>query len=244
MNKLQFSQALAEIWKVIGECNKYIDLTQPWVLGKDPEKKGRLANVLLTLAECVRFVAVLIGPFMPATPDRIFEQLGLTDGSLKTWDSLARFGSLPAGIRVKKGEALFPRIDVKKELEALSEEAPAEPKKEQGRRKQAEKPEKKQEKKGHEAPEFPEVIAFDDFFKVKLQVARVIACEKVEKSKKLLKLQVSLGPDGERQVVSGIAAYYTPGEMIGKQVVLVANLAPRKIAGEESQGMILSAPTL
>jgi polyphosphate kinase 2 (PPK2 family) len=119
MDKLQFSQALAEIWKVIGECNKYIDLTQPWVLGKDPEKQGLLANVLLTLAECVRFVAVLIQPFMPSTPARIFAQLGVSDESLKSWESLKCFGMLPDGLRVSKGEALFPRIDAAKELQEL-----------------------------------------------------------------------------------------------------------------------------
>ncbi len=235
MNKLQYSQALAEIWKVIGECNKYIDQTQPWILGRDPEKKGLLGNVLRTLAECVRFVAVLIGPFMPATPARIFEQLGLQDEGLKTWDSLDRFGRLPAGIHVCKGEALFPRIDVKKELEALNPapEAPA---------KKEEKPAKaKKEEKKHEEPEFPEVIAFDDFAKCKMQVGRVLNCEKVEKSNKLLRFRLSFGADGERTILSGIAKYYQPETLIGRQVVAVTNLAPRKIAGEESQGMILSA---
>ena len=245
INAFQFSNGLAEIWKLIGECNKYIDVTQPWVLGRSEEGKPRLGTVLYTLAECVRRVAVMVGFVMPRTPERIFAQLGVTDEAIKTWDSvLAPFGQLPAGIQVKKGEALFPRLDVEKEL-ARGEGAPADAKADKAEQKpQAEKkPEKKQEKKGHEAPAYPEEIAIDDFFKVKLQVARVIACEKVEKSKKLLKLQVSLGPDGERQVVSGIAAYYTPEEMIGKQVVLAANLKPAKLAGIESQGMILCAST-
>ncbi len=237
MNKLQYSQALVEIWKVIGECNKYIDLTQPWVLGKDPEKKDRLANVLLTLAECVRYVAVLIYPFMPTTPERIFQQLGVTDEALKTWDSLKKFGQLPEGTKVCKGEALFPRIDVKKELEILNP-APVE-EKAKAEKKPA-KQEKKQEKK-HEEPEFPAEIAFDDFCKCKMQVARVLSCEKVEKSTKLLKFRLSFGKDGERTILSGIAKYYQPEELVGKQVVAVTNLAPRKIAGIESQGMILSA---
>ncbi len=236
MNKLQYSQALAEIWKVIGECNKYIDLTQPWVLGKDEAKKDRLANVLLTLAECVRFVAVLIKPFMPKTPDRIFEQLGVTDDILKTWESLKYFGALPGGIKVCKGEALFPRIDIKKELEALNPDD-----KEEKKEAKAEKKEQKAEKKEKKKAEIPEgCIAFDDFEKVKMRVARVVECERVEKSDKLLKFRLSLG-DEERTVLSGIAKFHNPEELIGKKLVLLANLAPRKIMGIESQGMLLSA---
>ncbi len=233
MNKLQYSQALAEIWKVIGECNKYIDLTQPWVLGKDEAKKDRLANVLLTLAECVRFVAVLIKPFMPQTPDRIFEQLGVTDDILKTWESLDSFGALPAGIKVCKGEALFPRIDIKKELEALNPDE-----KEEKKEVKAEKKAEKKEKKKAEIPEG--CIAYDDFEKVKLRVARVVECERVEKSDKLLKFRLSLG-DEERTVLSGIAKFHNPEDLIGKNLILLANLAPRKIMGIESQGMLLSA---
>ena len=238
MDKLQFSQALVEIWKVIGECNKYIDLTQPWVLGKDPEKKDRLANVLLTLAECVRFVAVLIQPFMPSTPARIFEQLGVQDEKLKTWDSLSSFGLLPAGIKVCKGEALFPRIDVKKELEALSGK---EGKKEEKPAPQPEKKEQKPEKKEKKKVEIPEgCIGFEDFEKIKLRVVRVISCERVEKSEKLLKFRLSLG-DEERTVLSGIAKFHNPEDLVGQKLILLANLAPRKIMGIESQGMLLSA---
>ncbi|QTE70897.1 methionine--tRNA ligase [Clostridiales bacterium FE2011] len=238
MDKLQFSQALAEVWKVIGECNKYIDLTQPWVLGKDPEKKDRLANVMLTLAECVRFAAVLIGPFMPSTPARIFAQLGVTDDSLKTWDSLKAFGLLPAGTKVQKGEALFPRIDVNKELEAL-----AGGKEEKKAAKAEEKQQKKEQKaeKKHEEPEYPAEIDINDFFKCKIQVARVLACEKVEKSTKLLKFRLGLGKDGERTVVSGIQKWYEPETLVGTQVAVITNLKPAKLAGIESQGMILSA---
>ena len=238
MDKLQFSQALAEIWKVIGECNKYIDLTQPWMLGKDPEKKDRLANVMLTLAECVRFAAVLIGPFMPSTPNRIFTQLGVTDESLKSWDSLKSFGMLPAGTKVCKGDALFPRIDVNKELEALS--GSKEEKKEAKAEEKQQKKEQKAEKK-HAEPEFPAEISIDDFFKCKIQVARVLACERVEKSSKLLKFRLGLGKDGERTVVSGIQKWYDPETLVGTQVAVIANLKPAKLAGIESQGMILSA---
>ncbi|MBQ7656115.1 MAG: methionine--tRNA ligase subunit beta, partial [Clostridia bacterium] len=237
MDKLQFSQALAEIWKVIGECNKYIDVTQPWVLGKDPEKKDRLGNVLYNLAECVRFVAVLIGPVMPHTPTRIFEQLGITDDALKSWDSLASFGKLPAGTQVKKGEALFPRIDVKKELEILS----GGDKKEEKAEAKQEKKEQKAEKKEKKKEEIPEgCIGFGDFEKVKTRVARVLECERVEKSEKLLKFRLSLGYE-ERTVLSGIAKFHNPEDLIGKKLVLLANLAPRKIMGIESQGMLLSA---
>ena len=239
MNKLQFSQALTEIWKVIGECNKYIDVTQPWVLGRDPEKKDRLANVMRNLAECVRFTAVLIGPTMPSTPARIFAQLGIDDAALQRWDSLDAFGKIPAGTQVHKGEALFPRIDVNKELEALSG-GTKEEKKEAKAEKKAEKAEKKAEKK-HEEPEYPAEISIDEFFRCKIQAARVLACEKVEKSSKLLKFRLSLGKDGERTVVSGIQKYYDPEKLIGRQVAVITNLKTAKLAGIESQGMILSA---
>ncbi|MBQ6506620.1 MAG: methionine--tRNA ligase [Clostridia bacterium] len=244
MAKLQFSQALSEIWKVIGECNKYIDQTQPWVLGKDPEKKGLLGNVLLTLAECVRFVAVLIGPFMPSTPERIFAQLGVEDEQLKTWDSLKCFGMLPDGLHVRKGDALFPRIDVMKELEALSGDSGKEAKKEEKAAEKAEKKDQKAQKKEekHEEPEFPAEIGIEAFDQCKMQVARVLDCRKVEKSNKLLQFRLSLGADGERTILSGIAKYYPqPEALIGKQLIVLANLAPRKMMGVESQGMILSA---
>ncbi len=244
VNAFQFSDALQDIWKLIGECNKYIDVTQPWVLGRPEGDKARLGTVLYTLAECVRRVAVMVGFVMPRTPARIFEQLGIEDEDLKTWDSTllpfveAENGDFPRlrECKVHKGEALFPRLDVQKELERdqpKTEEAP----------KAESKPAKKEEKKqkGHEAPEFPEVVSFDDFCKCKMQVARVLACTKVEKSNKLLQFRLSFGKDGERTILSGIAKYYQPEELVGKRVVAIVNLAPRKIAGIESQGMILSA---
>ena len=233
VNAFQFSNALQEIWKLIGECNKYIDVTQPWVLGRDESRRARLATVLYTLAECVRRVAVMISFVMPRTPERIFAQIGVTDPDLKTWESIVKpFGALPLGLKVCKGEALFPRLDIQKEIERdnpPAEEAP----------KAAKKPEKKKEQK-HQAPEFPAEIAFDDFCKCKIQVGRVLSCEKVEKSNKLLRFRLSFGKDGERTILSGIAKYYDPATLVGKQVVAITNLAPRKIAGEESQGMILS----
>ena len=230
VDAFQFSGALQEIWKLVGECNKYIDVTQPWVLGREESGKPRLQTVLYTLAECVRRVAVMVGFVMPRTPARIYEQLGVEDESLKTWDSLLKpFAVLPAGLHVRKGAALFPRLDVQKEIE-----------RDQPKKEEAPKAEKKAEKK-HAEPEFPAEIAIDDFYKCKLQVARVVTCEKVEKSSKLLKFGLSLGKDGARTVVSGIAKYYKPEELVGRQVVLISNLKTAKLAGIESQGMILSA---
>ena len=237
MDKLQFSQALVEIWKVIGECNKYIDATQPWVLGKDPEKKDRLGNVMFMLAECIRFVAVLIAPVMPRTPERIFKQLGVTDETLMSWEGLKEFGLLPAGTKVCKGEALFPRLDVKKELEALAaEKAPAAPAP-APEKKEEKKPEKKKEKK----VEIPEgCVSIDEFFRCQLRVAKVISCERVPKSEKLLKFNLDLGTE-QRTILSGIAKYYEPEYLVGKNLVIIANLPPRKMMGMESNGMILSA---
>jgi len=245
VNAFQFSGALQEIWKLIGECNRYIDQTQPWVLGKSEEAKPRLNTVLYTLAECVRRVAVCVSFVMPRTPERIFAQLGAEDAELKTWESVCRpFAVLPAGLKVHKGEALFPRLDIQKEIER---DQPAEEKQDKAaekaakkEQKAADKAEKKAEKK-HEEPEFPAEIPFDTFAQCKMQVARVLECVKVEKSNKLLQFRLSFGADGERTILSGIAKYYQPEDLIGKQIVAITNLAPRKIAGIESQGMILSA---
>ena len=233
MDDLQFSVALAEVWKLIGDCNRYIDLTQPWVLCKSEETLPRLKTVLYNLAECIRAVAVYIRPAMPSTPARIYEQLGVTDESLQTWESIQKFSGLKPGTKVQKGAALFPRVDVKKELEALSGEKEEAPKKEE------KKPEKKAEApKAEEAK--TEIATFDDFMKIKLIAAKVIACEKVAKSDKLLKETLDVGGE-TRTVLSGIAQWYTPEEMVGKTVVLVKNLAPRKMRGVVSEGMLLCA---
>ena len=216
MNELQYSAALVDIWALIGEANRYIDLTTPWVLIKSEEGKERLKTVLYVLCETLRFIAVLIAPTMPQTPAKMFAQLGIADDTLKTLDSLQSFGKIPAGTKVIKGEALFPRIDVEKELKDIVPDKPEEPK--------------------EETPE----VTIDDFSRIQLCVARVIKAEKLDKSDKLLKLRLSLGDtEPERTVLSGIAKFYTPGEMIGKQVVLVKNLKPVKIRGVLSEGMIL-----
>lgn len=228
MDKLLFSNALTEIWRLVGRSNKYIDETMPWVLAKDEAKKERLASVLYNLAETLRMIGVMICPFMPNTPAKIFEQLGVADEALKTWGSIKSFGALKSGTVVKKGEIIFPRVEFAKE--------------EPIKQAQAEPTAKKAEKK--EAPvqeiQGEKYITIDDFAKIDLRVAKVLECEKIEGSDKLLKLQLEVGNE-KRQVVSGIAKHYKPEDLIGKYVVLVANLKPVKLRGVESNGMILAA---
>ena len=235
MNELQFSVALSDVWKLVGELNRYIDLTMPWILAKTDEGRERLKTVLYTLAECVRGIAILITAAMPNTPPRIFEQLGVTDPNLMTWESLSAFGGLKPGTLVKKGEALFPRIDIQKELAELSPQKEPEPAPEPAKAEPVKAEALKAEE--HEAPT---EIGIDDFLKVSLRTAKVLACEKVQGSDKLLKSTLEVGSE-TRTVLSGIAQYYTPEEMVGKTVVLVANLAPRKMRGVMSQGMLLCA---
>ena len=227
MNSLQFSQALSEIWRVIGECNRYIDETSPGYWAK-PDTKPRLGTVLYVLAEALRYVAVLISPVMPSTPVRIYAQLGLDDKALMTWESLASFGRLAPGLKVTKADALFPRIDLAVDLPLLEQENAAEL---AGGAPKAEKKAQPQR-----APE----ISIEDFQKMNLRVAKVLTCEKVEKSDKLLKFTLKVG-DEERTVLSGIAQHYQPEALIGKKLVLLSNLAPRKIRGHVSQGMLLCA---
>ena len=228
MDELQFSVALQDIWQLIGECNRYIDQNMPWVLAKTEEGRERLKTVMYVLCECIRIVAILIAPTMPRTPARIFEQLGVSDPALCGFESTSRFGVLPAGGRVQKGEALFPRIDIKKELADIVPTPAAQP---------APEPKPNAEKAQDDG-----LITIDDFARVRLRAARVTAAEKVEGADKLLKLTLSLGAgEPERTVVSGIAKFYTPEEMVGKQVVVVANLRPAKLRGIRSEGMILCA---
>ena len=236
MDELQFSIALQDIWQLIGDCNRYIDVNAPWVLCKTDEGRERLKTVMYALCECIRFAAVLIAPTMPETPARIMEQLGVDDAALAGWDSLGEFGRLAAGTKVQKGDALFPRIDIKKELADIVP-APAAVKKPES----AKQPQKKAEKQ-QDAVAQDGMITIDDFDRVKLRAARILTAEKVEGSDKLLKFTVGLGSnDPERTVVSGIAKFYTPEEMVGKQVVLVSNLKPAKLRGIRSEGMILCA---
>lgn len=214
MDKLQFSNALIEIWKLVRRANKYIDETMPWVLAKDESKKERLGTVLYNLTEALRFIAVLISPFMPNTPKKIFEQLGVEE-NLTTWESL-KFGLLKEGTKVKRGEIIFPRIDVNKELVAIEEKA-------------------KEEKK-------IDYITIEEFAKIQLRVAEILEAERVEGSDKLIKMKLKVGEE-TRQIVGGIARYYTPEELIGKKIIIVYNLEPKKLKGIESQGMLLAAST-
>lgn len=229
MDKTQINNALAEIFKVVSRANKYIDETAPWVLGKDESKKARLATVLYNLLETIRIVSTLLSNFMPTTMPKVWEQIGAAESDI-TYENAGKFGVLPADVTVHRGEIIFPRIDVDKEIEELNKIIGS----------NAEPEEKADD--GFEPTPIAEEITIDDFAKVDLRVALVKDCKKVKKSKKLLCLQLDDGFGG-RQVVSGIAAWYKPEDLIGKKVVIVANLKPVKLCGVESNGMICAADT-
>ena len=206
LDKMLFSDALSEIWTLIRRANKYVDETQPWILAKDESQKAKLANVLYNLAEAIRIVSVLIQPFMPNTPQLIWEQLGIKDEALHTWDSAKSWGILPSEITISKGNVIFPRIDMKKELSEL-ESAMKEAQAASIANQEKHSDEHVQE---NSVPE----ITIDDFDKIKLKVGTVIASEKMPGSKKLLKNQIRIGNE-TRQILSGIAPHYTPEEMVG-----------------------------
>ena len=229
MDKTQINNALAEIFKVVSRANKYIDETAPWVLGKDESKKARLATVLYNLLETIRIVSTLLSNFMPTTMPKVWEQIGAAESDI-TYENAGKFGVLPADVTVHRGEIIFPRIDVDKEIEELNKIIGSNA-----------KPEEKADD-GFEPAPIADEITIDDFAKVDLRVALVKDCEKVKKSKKLLCLQLDDGFGG-RQVVSGIAAWYKPEDLIGKKVVIVANLKPVKLCGVESNGMICASDT-
>ena len=223
MEKYAFQNALAEVFKVISRANKYIDENAPWVLAKSEEQKPRLARVLYNLLETVRICGGLLSPFMPDTAAEIGKRLG---GAAMEWDSLGKWGLLNPEVAPVAGAPLFPRIDMEKELAALEEirAAAAAPAVEED-----------------PLPEPKEQITFDVFEKVEMTVVKVLTCEKVKKSDKLLKFTLDDGTGTPRQILSGIAKYYEPQELLGKTLVAVTNLAPRKMMGQESQGMLLSA---
>ena len=222
IDEVQLSNTLAEIFKVVSRANKYIDETAPWVLAKDEANRARLAAVLYNLLETIRITSILLTPFMPSTTPKIFEQIGAAE-AVQTLESTEKFGALDKNVTVKKGEVLFPRIDIQKEIDELN--AMLAP--------------KKAPVVEDEDLDKANIIKIEDFANVKLRSGEITACEKVAKSKKLLKMQVDDGRGG-RQIVSGIAAWYKPEDLIGKKIVFVANLAPAKLCGEESQGMILA----
>ncbi|MGM7724489.1 methionine--tRNA ligase [uncultured Metabacillus sp.] len=225
MEKMEFSIALSSLWQFISRTNKYIDETQPWVLAKEEANRDKLASVMVHLAESLRITAVLLKPFLTDTPNKIFHQLGINNDDLQAWDSITSFGAINQ-TQVNKQAPIFPRLEVDEEVQYIKEQmkgsAPVQ-----------------EEKKETKAPPLEDEIMIDDFMKVDLRVAEVIHAEPVKKADRLLKLQLDLGYE-KRQVVSGIAKYYKPEDLIGKKVICVVNLKPVKLRGELSQGMILA----
>lgn len=227
LDQTQLNHMLAEIFQVVSRANKYIDETAPWILAREESNRTRLATVLYNLLETIRIITVPLSAFMPETMPKIWEQIGASEADV-AYSTAAAFGTLPANVTVHKGDIIFPRIDVEKEIDELNQLILA-----------------AQPKEEPQEPEFTpqplaEEIDIDTFGKTDLRVAKVLECEKVKKSKKLLKLQLDDGMGG-RQVVSGIAPWYKPEDLIGKKIVLVANLKPAKLCGVESCGMICAA---
>lgn len=241
MENLQFSVALTAISQFVSRSNKYIDETQPWALARDEAKRNELASVMSHLIESLRIASILLQPFLTRAPRKIWEQLGIQEGELTAWDSAKQWGVIPAGNALQKGDPIFPRLDSEQEIAYIAEAMT-------GGKKVEAQPEVAQADAGGSsepaqpvtAPEGKEEIGIDDFAKVELRVAQVIACEPVKKADKLLKLQLDLGYE-QRQVVSGIAKFYSPEDMVGRKVICVTNLKPVKLRGELSQGMILAA---
>ncbi|MBU4370917.1 MAG: methionine--tRNA ligase subunit beta, partial [Proteobacteria bacterium] len=213
---LGFHKALIAIWEFINVTNKYIVEREPWLLAKDPANRARLETILYNLLEVLRITAVLISPFMPGSAAKIQEQLGIADAAGQNFDTIREWGALPPGNELKRSESLFPRVEVKA-AEASPEPAKA------------------------EAPPIKPEISYEEFEKVDLRTAKVLAAEMVPKSNKLIRLTVEI--DGERQIVAGIGKDYKPAELVGKTIVVVANLKPAKLMGVESRGMLLATDT-
>lgn len=223
MEELQFSVALTAIWQFISRTNKYIDETMPWQLAKEETKQAELAAVMVHLAESLRYASILLQPFLTQAPKKVWEQLGMTAGEVTSWDSLQTYG-LAGGLTViKKAKPIFPRLDVEEEVAFIKAQMT---------------PPKQAEPKKVEKEDIAE-ITIDDFMKIDLRVAEIIQAEKIKKADKLYKLQLDLGYEN-RQVVSGIAEYYTTEELVGQKVICITNLKPVKLRGELSQGMILA----
>ena len=226
MEKFQFQNGLEAIFKVIQRANKYIDETAPWVLAKDEANRARLASVMYNLLETIRICTILLTPFIPASCEKIFAQIGAA-GDCRDWDSAAEWGRLSASVTVRKGEAIFPRIDMEKalaELEAIQEA-----------QKKAALPALEIE------PLTEEKVDFDTFCKSDFRAVKVKACEAVKKSDKLLRFTLDDGTGADRQILSGIHKWYEPEQLVGKTLVAIVNLPPRKMMGLESCGMLLSA---
>lgn len=217
MDEFKFSSALSKVWLLISKCNKYIDETMPWALGKNLENNDRLASILYNLFECLRIISVLIYPIMPESSRKIQEQID-ADEKICTWESAGEWGLLPKNLKIHKGEALFPRLDAEKELEELNDLF--------------------LDKNSDD--NLMSLVDIEDFLKIELISGKVEKCENIKKSKNLLKLIINDGKS-KRVVVSGISNYYRPEDLIGRNVILVSNLKPAKLCGIESQGMILAA---
>lgn len=220
MEKMQFSTALSAIWQLVSRTNKYIDETEPWKLAKEDEKRNRLGNVMAHLVESLRITAVMLQPFLTEAPKEIFNQLGIKDPSLQEWDSVYEIGSIQAGTKTEKGNPIFPRLDMEEEVTTIKNMM-------KSTAVEAKKVEQKKE------------VLYDDFMKLDLRVAEVLKAEKMKNADKLLKLQVDIGSE-KRQIISGIAEYYQPEDLVGKKVICITNLKPVKLRGEMSEGMILS----
>lgn len=235
MDHMELNQAIKDVWNLIGRANKYIDETAPWILAKDPAQAERLQAVMYNLAEALRIIAILIAPFVPVTAPKIYEQLGL--GKPESFFMAdAVWGKLATGAKVQKGEPLFPRIEVTEAGETVI----AATKKTAAKAIKAEAPKAEAKKEAKPAAAAADEITIDDFAKIDLCVATVVAAERVPKTDKLIKLQVKIG-DEERTIVSGIAQHYEPENLIGKNVIVIANLKPAKLRGIESRGMVLAA---
>lgn len=235
MDHMELNQAIKDVWNLIGRANKYIDETAPWILAKDPAQAERLQAVMYNLAETLRIIAILIAPFVPVTAPKIYEQLGLGKPE-SFFMTEAVWGKLATGTKVQKGEPLFPRIEVTEAGETVI----AATKKTAAKAIKAEAPKAEAKKEAKPAAAADGEITIDDFAKIDLRVATVIAAERVPKTDKLIKLQVKIG-DEERTIVSGIAQHYEPENLIGKNVIVIANLKPAKLRGIESRGMVLAA---
>ncbi len=225
MEQLKISDALTELWQLVRQSNKYIDENVPWDLAKDPAKKERLGTVIYNLIESIRFVSVMLQPFMPRAPESIWEQIGLKDSTeLQEWTSLQKWALIKPGTIVKRGEDLFPRLNLQAEIREMQPDKMA-----------------SEDSTSNHIEDLPGLITLEYFQQVDLRVAEITSAEKIPKSDKLLKIEVDIGEESKRQVVAGIAEYHQPEELVGKLVLFVSNLKPVKLRGVLSQGMLLAA---